>query len=162
MITARSNGYLRKKKPFKVLVCLVTLVAFLFSTISFDVAWAVGTPSGSPGGGSDRAGGPGVVKGLNVDTFTIPEYLGQIRDSFKSNSDKVVIHIQDAHCNYAAQHKIAEIIEYLNKAHGIDAVNLEGGAKEITQEILKISLQQYKKSSTVYHVPDYLKRKIGF
>ena len=99
MITARSNGIPRIKKPFKVLVCLVTLVAFLCNTIFFDVAWAVGTPSVLPGGGTDRAGGPGVVKDLNVDTFTIPEYLGQVRDSFKASSDKVVIHIQDAHCN---------------------------------------------------------------
>ncbi|MFA5143730.1 MAG: twin-arginine translocation signal domain-containing protein [Candidatus Omnitrophota bacterium] len=130
MITARSNGILRNRKPFKVLVCLVTLVAFLVNTVSFDVAWAIGTPSGLPGGGSDRADGPGFVKGLNVDTFTLPEYLGLVRDSFKAKSDKVVIHIQDAHCNYAAQKKIAEIIEYLNKEHAIDTVNLEGGAKD--------------------------------
>ncbi|MDD5633756.1 MAG: hypothetical protein PHW46_00575, partial [Candidatus Omnitrophica bacterium] len=38
-----------------------------------------------------------------------------------------VIHIQDAHCNYDAQKKIAEIIKYLNEQYGITSVNLEGG-----------------------------------
>lgn len=147
-ITARSNGNLRNKKPFKVLVCLVTLVAFLFNTTYFDVAWAVGTPSELPGGGPDRAGSPGFIfKELNPDTFSLPEYLGHVKDSWSAIStprrdqllDKglargeykspVVIHIQDAHCNYYAQKKIAEIIEYLNKQYSVDTVNLEGGAK---------------------------------
>ncbi len=133
MITARSNDSI---KPLKVLVCLVTLVAFLFNTISYDFAWAAGTPSGLPGGSSDRAGGSG-FKQLSPDTFTLPEYLGNIKDAWSSPNPQTrtpahsltIIHIQDAHCNYAAQHKIAEIIEYLNKKYGIDSINLEGGAK---------------------------------
>ncbi|HPM43531.1 MAG TPA: hypothetical protein PLV52_06850, partial [Candidatus Omnitrophota bacterium] len=43
-------------------------------------------------------------------------------------NDSVVIHIQDAHCNYAAQHRIADIVGYLNKEFGVNKVNLEGGA----------------------------------
>ena len=42
-------------------------------------------------------------------------------------SDKLVIHIQDAHCNYDAQMRIAEILEYIAEKYGIDHVNLEGG-----------------------------------
>ena len=120
-INARSDSSLAKRMgPLKVLVTLVTLWSFLFSLVSYDLAWATRTPSEPTGVSSDRAGSPSAVKGLNVDTFAIPEYLGQVRDSFKANSDKVVIHIQDAHCNYAAQKRIAEIIEYLNKEHGIN------------------------------------------
>ena len=131
MTTARSNGALINKKPFKVLVCLVTLVAFLCNTVLFDSAWAVGTPSGLPGSSPDRAGGSGLFKELHVDTFTLPEYLGHINDQYKSDkSDKTIIHIQDAHCNYACQQKIAEIIEYINKEYGVGTVNLEGGAKD--------------------------------
>jgi hypothetical protein len=106
-------------------------VAFLFNTVYFDVAWAVGTPSALTGRGTDRAGGPGLFKELHPDTFTLPEYLGHIKDSYgDKNSDKVIIHIQDAHCNYGAQRKIAEIIQYLNKEYGISAINLEGGVKD--------------------------------
>lgn len=128
--TARSSGTLISRKPFKVLVCLVTLAAFLFNTISYDVVWAVGMPSALTGRGSDRAGGSGILKELHVDTFTLPGYLGRIKDSYKAgNTNKTIIHIQDAHCNYYAQHKISEIIEYFNKQYGINTVNLEGGAK---------------------------------
>lgn len=132
MIVGRSsstNGIFRKG-PFKVLVCLVTLWSFLFSTISYDLAWAARTTLELSADGSNRAGSPGVVKELNVDTFTLPEYLGRINDSWKGSADKMVIHIQDAHCNYYAQHKISEIIEYLNKQYGINTINLEGGTKD--------------------------------
>ena len=216
MITARSNGIIIKRKPFKVLVCLVTLWSFLFNTVSYDLAllsplgfvgqaWAAtprrGLPSDSSlarpsaplgtspeqgrrtrggtepsrstrtpleptGVGSNRAvlrqaqdspeqgrraGSPdspgAIIKELSVDTFSLPEYLGRVKDSWSPNSftlrrglpsnkglaqgeslPSVVIHIQDAHCNYYAQHKIAEIITYLNDKYGADTINLEGGA----------------------------------
>ena len=126
--TAGSSRILKKNKPFRVIVCLITLAAFFVSTISYDLAWAVGTLSGSPGGGLIAEDGPGSVKELNPDTFTLPEYLGQIKDSYKGTSGKTVIHIQDAHCNYACQKGISEIINYINKEHEIDTINLEGGA----------------------------------
>jgi len=60
--------------------------------------------------------------------ITIPDYLGSIEESWNSPSAReTIVHIQDAHCNYAAQHKIAEIIEYLNAEYEVDTVNLEGG-----------------------------------
>jgi len=64
---------------------------------------------------------------LDTDTFTIPEHLGEVKYAFKGNPDKVIIHIQDAHCNAFAQNKIAGIIDYLNKEYGINMINLEGG-----------------------------------
>jgi len=118
------------KRPLKVMVAIITLWSFLFNTVFCDVTWAAKSTIGSTSLGPIGTGGPGSFKELNVDTFSLPEYLGHIKDSCKGNaSKKVVIHIQDAHCNYAAQHKISDIIEYLNKEYGIDIVNLEGGAK---------------------------------
>ena len=43
---------------------------------------------------------------------------------------KTIIHIQDAHCNYAAQQKIADIISYFNREYSINFVNLEGGSQD--------------------------------
>ena len=65
---------------------------------------------------------------LDVDTFTLPPHLGEVRFSYKGNSDKIVIHVQDAHCNYFAQTRISDIIDYLNKEYGIHMLNVEGGA----------------------------------
>ncbi len=64
---------------------------------------------------------------LDVDTFSIPPHLGEVKDAFKSTSKKVIIHLQDAHCNYFAQEKISGLIEYLNKEYGVEMINLEGG-----------------------------------
>ena len=89
MTTTRSNGILRKKKPFKVVICLVTLVVFLFNTVFYDLAWAVGTPSELPGGGFDRAGGshPDI---LYVYSFALPDpgYVDRLR--IKTDFDLMV------------------------------------------------------------------------
>ncbi len=64
---------------------------------------------------------------LDVETFTLPPHLGSVKFSGKGSSDRIVIHIQDAHADYYAQQKISGIIDYLNKEYGIRMVNLEGG-----------------------------------
>ncbi|MFH1797895.1 MAG: hypothetical protein ABH844_00900 [Candidatus Omnitrophota bacterium] len=64
---------------------------------------------------------------LDVETFTVPAHLGDVRYFFRGSSDRFVIHLQDAHCNYFAQHKIAGILEYLNEEYGVNMINLEGG-----------------------------------
>ena len=131
MLDARSNNYaFVMRRPHKAMVSAVTLVAFLFNIFVYDIAWAADTSAEFTSVGSGSAGGPGSIRDLNVGTFKLPEYLGQIRDSWASPGQLgTIIHIQDAHCNYAAQHKIAEIVEYLNKEYGIRTVNLEGGVK---------------------------------
>ncbi|MGD2278506.1 MAG: hypothetical protein PVH45_00245, partial [Candidatus Omnitrophota bacterium] len=67
---------------------------------------------------------------LDVDTFTIPAHLGEIRYSFKGDPNKVIIHIQDAHANRFAQRKVSDIIDYVTREYGVRIVNLEGGAGE--------------------------------
>ncbi|MFC1480053.1 hypothetical protein ACFL5Y_01240, partial [Candidatus Omnitrophota bacterium] len=139
----RTGGEKRPKKGYRSgfkgwlrATALVTLVAFTFNTICQDYAFARGAvdPSAFSGAlnASDNAERP-----FSVEGFQLPEYLGEIKDRYESDgksrqaadgsSYPAVIHIQDAHCNYYAQHRIAEIIEYLNKEYGISAVNLEGG-----------------------------------
>ncbi|MDD5496688.1 MAG: hypothetical protein PHP46_06280, partial [Candidatus Omnitrophica bacterium] len=136
------------KRPLKVMISIITLVAFLFNTVSYDLAWAARAPLELTSVGSIGPGGSGIHKELRAETFTLPEYLGQVKYSWSPTprrgqpSDKglargeyeslpsVVIHIQDAHCNYAAQHRIAEIIQYLHKEYGLGMVNLEGGARD--------------------------------
>lgn len=131
------NSILLRDSLFIKVIALITLIAFISTNVFQDVAWAVGTPSELTRVGADRADGPGLLKELNVQTFKLPESLGHVRDSWqsgrspshKATKSQVIIHIQDAHCNYAAQQKIAEIISYLNREYGIDTINLEGGAE---------------------------------
>ena len=62
-----------------------------------------------------------------VDNFNLPKGLGSIKDSFKGSSDKFIVHIQDAHCNKAAQEGIMNILGYLDREYDIGMVNVEGG-----------------------------------
>ncbi|MDP8299277.1 MAG: hypothetical protein P9L88_05185 [Candidatus Tantalella remota] len=109
--------YGRKHNHIMKVISILTLVIFIFSFVLRD-AWAAVEKSGR----MDR------VKSINIDTFFLPIDLGMVRYIHKGNSDKVLIHIQDAHCNYPAQKKIAEILEYVNAEYGVKEVNLEGGA----------------------------------
>ncbi|MBU1127457.1 MAG: hypothetical protein KKE01_00040 [Candidatus Omnitrophica bacterium] len=96
-------------------------------------------------------------KELHVDTFILPENLGNINDSWKGNSDKIVLHIQDAHCNYAAQHKISEIIKYLNDEYGVDTINLEGGTRDYELSIFtKIYDKTIREKTADYFVKEGL------
>ncbi|MFC1644035.1 hypothetical protein ACFL5C_01765, partial [Candidatus Omnitrophota bacterium] len=104
---------------------LVTLVAFTVNAVCQDYAYARTVTNPSVVNPTSNAAGN--IKHLfSIEDFELPEYLGEIKDRHEASSP-VVIHIQDAHCNYDAQHRIAEIIEYLNKEYGINTVNLEGG-----------------------------------
>ncbi|GEM_PF-2545701 len=88
---------------------------------------------------------------LDIDTFTIPAHLGDIKYTFKGSPDKFLIHLQDAHCNQFAQHKISDIIDYLNKEYGVRMVNLEGGVGDydltiftsITGEAIRMEVADY-------------------
>lgn len=67
---------------------------------------------------------------LDPETFFLPSHLGDVVDKHTGTSGKTVVHIQDAHSNYAAQLKISSIIDYVNQEYGIKVLNLEGGSGE--------------------------------
>jgi hypothetical protein len=126
---SRSN-HISRKGPLKV-ISIITLWSFLFTTGGVDTlverAWAARATPELTSVGSEEPGSPSSTKELNVKTFSLPQNLGHIRDSYDAGSSTTVIHIQDAHCNYACQRKLSELIDYFNKEYGIRSVNLEGG-----------------------------------
>ncbi len=60
------------------------------------------------------------------DSIVIPKDCGMIKSKFIGKGDKLIVHIQDAHCNYEAQSNIAGIIENLVKNNGLSLVSVEG------------------------------------
>ena len=125
MFDARSNT-----SAIKVFI-LSLVVIFLFNVLGGDLLigeiWAVGLPEPA-NVGSEKSGGPTPLKDLSAGTFSLPRELGDIQEFVKvPDSTRTVIHIQDAHCNYAAQKSIAEILNYLTTEYGIYAINCEGG-----------------------------------
>jgi len=62
----------------------------------------------------------------NPDKIIIPRELGLVKSKFIGNEGRLVIHIQDAHCNYEAQTNIAKMLENLVKNYNITLVSVEG------------------------------------
>ncbi len=60
-------------------------------------------------------------------TFKLPEAMGYVQESFVNGAGKIVVHIQDAHCDYYAQKTIKKIIEYFKEEYGVTLACLEGG-----------------------------------
>ncbi|KJJ83690.1 conserved hypothetical protein, membrane [Candidatus Omnitrophus magneticus] len=81
--------------------------------------------------------------------LTLPHDIGIIKDKFKGQSEKIIVHIQDAHCNYYAQKKIMEILEYFKNEYGINTINLEGGAGNYDLSIFKKIIDEPIRSKTL-------------
>ncbi len=121
-IISKALKFLRKAG-----VCFIAGV-FFASGIAFP---AEGIVEGYDAGSFlETSAADGQYSHLDVETFTLPSHLGEVRHVHRGHSDRIVIHVQDAHCNYFAQSKIADIIGYLNREYGVNMLNLEGGAGE--------------------------------
>jgi len=75
---------------------------------------------------------------MNPGQLSIPAEFGSVKEHWPHTSEqgtvnsaqsKIIIHIQDAHCNYEAQMNLAKMLEYLYLAHGITLVLVEGGSR---------------------------------
>ena len=115
------NKYINRHKKVKKMMALVVALVFFQVFVVKDICSAIEGAS-VYGIKTYTVSGPEV---LNVESFSIPAHLGEIRDSFKGPSNRIVVHLQDAHCNYYAQRKISEIIDYLTREFGLNILNLE-------------------------------------
>lgn len=120
MFKTRTRHMRIAKKMAAALFSLVFFVSFVLSDASAVVEVA-------PLPFDLGAEAPRTFAPLQMDTFTIPAHLGEIKLKSQGASDKFVIHIQDAHCNKYAQVKVADMIDYLTEEYGINVINLEGG-----------------------------------
>ena len=62
----------------------------------------------------------------NPDKIVIPRDFGLVKSKYIGKNGKLLIHIQDAHCNYEAQTNIAKILEALVKNYNVNLVSVEG------------------------------------
>lgn len=63
----------------------------------------------------------------------MPAELGFIKEIYvpQTPTGKMIINIQDLHCNYKAQKNIAGILEYLTQTYGLKLISVEGGSGKI-------------------------------
>ncbi|HNX90341.1 MAG TPA: hypothetical protein PKG81_00595 [Candidatus Omnitrophota bacterium] len=141
----------KNRLPYR-MASLVTLAAFVVTTMFgeyfADRGWAE-TPNVDSGMSNMAVSAASPAnKIFDLKTFEFPKNLATVNGVYQStlsnesapqsgieNERKIIIHIQDAHCNYACQKKVSEIISYLSKEYGIDTVNLEGGEGAYNTEV---------------------------
>ena len=63
---------------------------------------------------------------LSVEDIGIAIDSGTVKSKFSGDTGKVIIHIQDAHCNYEAQNNINKILDQLTRECGLDMISVEG------------------------------------
>lgn len=109
------NNISRKSTLFKSISLLLALT-FSFYNVSFAVPKEdIGVPTSVS---------PSEV--LSVDDIGIAIDSGTIKSKHSGNSGKVIVHIQDAHCNYEAQSNINKMLDQLTKECGINLISVEG------------------------------------
>ncbi|RKY40669.1 MAG: hypothetical protein DRP85_08180, partial [Candidatus Makaraimicrobium thalassicum] len=109
-------GSKSKRSLFFKVISLVLVFAFSSYNMSFAVTEEnISAP--------DTADIPSV---LAVDDIGIAIDSGTVKSRYSGDKDKVIVHIQDAHCNYEAQSNINDILEQLTKECGMDMISVEG------------------------------------
>ncbi|MCX5782213.1 MAG: hypothetical protein NT145_05865, partial [Elusimicrobia bacterium] len=108
-------------QSFKKVVAVLTVTAFLFTSVFSQALHALAVTDGD----ITRQ-----VK-LTLDGLTIPYSLGRITDGRCFDSDKVVINIQDLHCHSEVQRNISRILELLDEKYHLNKVYIEGSAGNI-------------------------------
>ncbi|MGB3241587.1 MAG: hypothetical protein WBB66_01880, partial [Candidatus Omnitrophota bacterium] len=63
---------------------------------------------------------------ITVEDIGIAIDSGTVKNKYKGRSDKIIVHIQDAHCNYEAQNNINKILDQLWKDYGVKMISVEG------------------------------------
>ncbi|GEM_PF-3396254 len=131
-----------------------TLSILILAVFCAQIVFGEAPPAEVPPAEKPLAEAPeGQFAQIDIESFAVPEHLGEIKFSYKGPSDKFVVHIQDAHCNPFAQHRIAELINYLNAEYGMDMVNLEGGVGEYDLSVFhSITGEAIRREVTDYFV----------
>ena len=101
-----------RHKPWIKVVAFLLMLTFIFPGLTWTFAETSFQPETPP-------------ICINQQIVEIPEKLGKIIKSFQGNK-KLIIHIQDQHCNYEVQKNIAGLIDYLAGKHGLELVGVEG------------------------------------
>ncbi|MFH1063059.1 MAG: hypothetical protein V1747_09290 [Candidatus Omnitrophota bacterium] len=116
---------MRKSKIFR-------MGCFMFLGLVLMVSQA-GAVNSEPGKISGSVQSPNIEQLLK---FEIPSSWGIIKDSYNSGNDKLVVNIQDAHCDFEAQKNISNILNRLATNFKLKVIALEGAAGKVENPLL--------------------------
>jgi hypothetical protein len=78
----------------------------------------------------------------NTPEIRIPSQYGTVKEvspmqAAAQESGRMIIHIQDAHCNYEAQKNMAQVLDYLVREHNLNLIMVEGGSGNVSLSFLR-------------------------
>ena len=95
-------------------------IVLIFAFSLYNVSYAITEPIMSAPDVSMAS------QSLSVDDIGIAIDAGTIKSTYTGDTGKMVIHIQDAHCNFEAQSNINKMLDQLTKEHGVNVISVEG------------------------------------
>ena len=106
------NSFLSKTLTFAL------ILSFSFYNVSFSIT--------EENIASPVTAGINMQDPLNVTDVGIAIDAGTIKSKYSGETGKVIVHIQDAHCNYEAQSNINKMLDQLTRECGIEMISVEG------------------------------------
>ena len=88
---------------------------------------------------------------FSFEKFGVPFGYGEIETKHISDSNKFVIHIQDAHCNYDAQIRISQLLKTIHDKYNIKNINLEGASGPFDLDIFTSIKEKNIRKSVADH-----------
>jgi hypothetical protein len=94
------------------------------------------------GGGAGNSASADESSSSALSNLRIPESIGQVDEIYVSPHPGApwVIHIKDAHSNYAAQKNIRNLLKYLLHQYGCESVGVEGASLSVRRAQLEPTL----------------------
>lgn len=86
----------------------------------------------------------------NVSQYKIPHEIGEITSSSETDSEKTIIHIQDAHCVNEAQENIIRILGELISVYNVQLVTTEGASGDISPSEFMFPDAKIRKNVSTY------------
>ncbi|MCP4649170.1 MAG: hypothetical protein GY853_03695 [PVC group bacterium] len=96
-------------------------------------------------------------KPKDIFNMVIPSDWGRVRDVYKGSKGQkqVIVHIQDAHCNYDAQTNIGNILNKLVEEYGLSIAGIEGATGKLETE----EFSSFPEDDIRYQAADYFVRQ---
>ncbi len=112
--------YFCKKSGWFKAISLFLAVVFSTYNVGFAVTEDIAKPTLSK-----------KTSDLTVEDIAVAIDSGTIKSRYMGESGKIIVHIQDAHCNYEAQSNINKILDQLKRECGLNFISVEGAEGKV-------------------------------
>jgi 2-phospho-L-lactate transferase/gluconeogenesis factor (CofD/UPF0052 family) len=105
---------------FKKLISAVVLFTFVISNVAFAI------PDISSQNKAELQKQETIDLAANPEKVVVLRDHGLVKSKYVGRGGKLIVHIQDAHCNFEAQSNIVNILENLYKNYNVSFISVEG------------------------------------